>query len=128
MTLTLADLKPGQTARVIGFGDGGTILGRLVALGLLEGTDVQLVRRAPAGDPLEIRLLGYSLSLRKQEAQLVRVTLDPAPLASHSANTSDAARESGSEAAKSQGTPSRTNTSLDDERPTDPPSAGSHTE
>jgi ferrous iron transport protein A len=47
--------------------------GRLMEMGLLVGTPVELVRFAPLGDPVEIRLRGYLLSLRKHEADLVQV-------------------------------------------------------
>jgi ferrous iron transport protein A len=50
---------------------------RLMELGLLPGTVVELVRRAPLGDPLEISLRGYRLSLRKSEA--ARVVVRPEP-------------------------------------------------
>ncbi len=43
-------------------------------MGLLPGTELRVVRRAPLGDPIEIRLRGYSLSLRKSEASGVTVT------------------------------------------------------
>jgi len=51
----------------------GPLLQRLMQLGLVEGTEVELVRRAPAGDPIEFRVLGYSLSLRRAEARLVEI-------------------------------------------------------
>ena len=49
---------------------------RLMEMGLLVGSAVQLVRFAPLGDPVEIKVLGYNLTLRKQEAEqiLVRMT------------------------------------------------------
>jgi len=49
---------------------------RLMELGLVPGTDVALVRFAPLGDPVEIRVRGYHLSLRKHEAAHVLVSLD----------------------------------------------------
>jgi ferrous iron transport protein A len=42
-------------------------------LGVLEGSDIAILRRAPGGDPIEIRVMGYALSLRKQEAQTIIV-------------------------------------------------------
>lgn len=71
--MTLANLKPGQRAVVAGFAEMGPVMQRLMQLGLLEDSDIEVVRRAPAGDPIEIRILGYSLSLRKSEAKLIRV-------------------------------------------------------
>ncbi len=48
-------------------------------MGLLPGTELSVVRRAPLGDPIEVRLRGYSLSLRKSEAIGIAVTLVPQP-------------------------------------------------
>ena len=71
MSSTLADLKPGQRAVVAGFTESGPLVQRMMQLGLLEGSEVEVIRRAPAGDPIEIRVLGYSLSLRRREAQTI---------------------------------------------------------
>ena len=48
---------------------------RLLEMGLLVGTPVELIRFAPMGDPVEIKIRGYNLSLRKHEAELVMVKL-----------------------------------------------------
>jgi ferrous iron transport protein A len=47
--------------------------GRLLEMGLLVGTPIQLVRFAPLGDPLEIKVRGYHLTLRRREAELIWV-------------------------------------------------------
>ena len=70
---TLADLKPGQKARIVGYKEMGPTLQRLMHLGLLKGVVVSLTRQALTGDPIEIRLLDYSLSLRRREAALLEV-------------------------------------------------------
>ena len=75
-TLTLDQLKPGQTAKVLGLDDEGPLAQRLMSLGLIEGASVALIRRALGGDPVEIDVMGYSLSLRRAEAQQIRVELD----------------------------------------------------
>jgi Fe2+ transport system protein FeoA len=72
---SLADLKPGQSARIVALEGQGPLVQRLYEMGLLEGSKVTLVRRAPLGDPLEIRILGYGLSLRKAEAAWIMVEL-----------------------------------------------------
>ncbi|MDB5099379.1 MAG: hypothetical protein JWM80_3800 [Cyanobacteria bacterium RYN_339] len=72
---SLADLKPGQSARIVALEGKGPMVQRLYEMGLLEGSKVTLVRRAPLGDPLEIRILGYGLSLRKAEAAWIKVEL-----------------------------------------------------
>lgn len=46
---------------------------RLMEMGMLPGTQIELVRRAPLGDPLELRLRGYALSIRTAEAKLIDV-------------------------------------------------------
>jgi ferrous iron transport protein A len=73
MTAVLSDLTPGQSATVSGFRDHGPVTQRMMSLGVLPGTDVRVIRLAPAGDPMQIELLGYSLSLRRSEAVLVNV-------------------------------------------------------
>jgi ferrous iron transport protein A len=74
----LGDLSPGDRARVQTVDCAPTVRRRLLEMGLLPGTELRVVRRAPLGDPIEVRLRGYSLSLRKSEASGVTVT----PLAS----------------------------------------------
>ena len=75
MGSSLADLKPGDRARVIRFDDRGPLSQRIMTLGLLEGSEVQVIRRAPAGDPMEIRVMDYALSLRRDEARTIQVEL-----------------------------------------------------
>lgn len=72
--LTLSDLQPGQSARVTGL-DGGNpaYRQRLLAFGLTPGTPLTLTRVAPFGDPVEVRLRGYTLTLRRDEAAILRV-------------------------------------------------------
>jgi len=73
MSLSLADLKAGQSGIVTGFTADDPMTQRLMQLGVLEGEQVDILRRAPAGDPIEIRVLGYSLSLRGAEARTILV-------------------------------------------------------
>ena len=70
---TLADLRPGQRARILGYAVTNPVVQRLMHLGLLTGEEVVLTRRALTGDPIEIRLLDYSLSLRQSEAAVLWV-------------------------------------------------------
>jgi Fe2+ transport system protein FeoA len=70
---TLDQLRPGMRARVVRLSATGSIAQRLSEMGLIEGTDVRLVRFAPLGDPLEIEIQDYFLSLRKAEARLVEI-------------------------------------------------------
>ena len=75
MSTTLADLAVGGHGVVDGFAPGsGTYRQRLLAMGLIRGTRFEVCRVAPLGDPVEIRLRNYHLSLRGDEAQAIRVT------------------------------------------------------
>jgi Fe2+ transport system protein FeoA len=72
--VTLDELEIGKTAVVTGIDGDGPLIQRLMALGLLEGEKVVILRRALGGDPLEIETMGYSLSLRRTEAAQVNVS------------------------------------------------------
>ena len=74
--VNLAGLEPGQTGTVAGFVTDDVATQRLMQLGVVEGADIEFVRRAPAGDPIEVRIMNYALSLRRQEAANVLVDLD----------------------------------------------------
>jgi len=70
---TLEDLQPGRRALIAGISGDGPLVQRLMQLGLLEGTEVEMVRRAPAGDPLEFRVRGDTLCLRAAEARTISI-------------------------------------------------------
>jgi ferrous iron transport protein A len=72
---TLADLSPGQRAEVLSVSGDDALVQRLYEMGLLEGECVDVVARAPLGDPLEIRFGNSRLSLRKAEAANIAVRL-----------------------------------------------------
>ena len=69
----LTSLALGATAKVADINVPPADKARLMEMGLLVGTQVELVRFAPLGDPLEIRVRGYNLTLRKHEAELILV-------------------------------------------------------
>ena len=73
MTKRLSDLKPGESGTVIKVEGDRAIRRRMVDMGLVNGTDVLVKRVAPLGDPIEFVVRGYSLSLRKSEAQAVHI-------------------------------------------------------
>ncbi|MCC7121792.1 MAG: ferrous iron transport protein A [Gammaproteobacteria bacterium] len=75
MATTLADLAPGQRGSITGYAQDDAFTQRLMQLGLIEGADVEMLRCAPTGDPIEVRVMGYALSLRRNEAALVHVDL-----------------------------------------------------
>ncbi|OPY52345.1 MAG: ferrous iron transport protein A [Methanosaeta sp. PtaU1.Bin060] len=70
----LTDLRPGEKGRIIAISTSGTVRGRMMDMGLVAGSEVKVIRVAPAGDPVEVLLRGYSLALRKKDA--VNVTLE----------------------------------------------------
>lgn len=73
MMRTLDQLTPGQKARVKKVGGQGAVRRRLMDMGMVNGVEVELLKAAPLGDPLEYRLRGYLLSLRKAEAQVIEI-------------------------------------------------------
>jgi ferrous iron transport protein A len=71
---TISELKVGDRARVAGYTDTGRGYRRkLLTMGLTPGAEIAVARVAPMGDPVEIRLRGFSLSLRKEEAAALNV-------------------------------------------------------
>ena len=72
-TPRLSDLEPGSQAVVVGFHGDLEPLKRLREMGLVNGTKVKFLRWAPLGDPLEIELRGYRLSLRRHDAEQIEV-------------------------------------------------------
>ena len=76
-TIKLSELPVGASAVVRQFPKTGTAFIRLREMGLLAGTSITLVRTAPLGDPLEFKLRGYHLTLRKSEAE--HILVEPAP-------------------------------------------------
>jgi ferrous iron transport protein A len=75
MTVSLSDLKPGDSARVTGYTTDSRYTAQLMRLGLIPGTEITVQRTAPLGDPMEIRFRGFSLALRPSEAD--HLVLDP---------------------------------------------------
>lgn len=68
MGVPLAALRPGQAGVVEGYAEDDERAHRLMHMGVVEGTAVEVVRFAPTGDPIEIRVMGYALSLRHDDA------------------------------------------------------------
>lgn len=73
MNITLDRLGVDKKATVMGFDTEGPVAQRLMQLGVLEGSELEVIRAAPGGDPIEIHVMGYALSLRKAEAQMILV-------------------------------------------------------
>lgn len=72
---TLDKLKIGESATITAVGGAGPLRCHLLDLGLIPRTTVTLTRTAPLGDPLELRLRGYTLTLRKDDAAVIEVEL-----------------------------------------------------
>jgi ferrous iron transport protein A len=75
--MNLDELQMGQRARIESLAGDDLILQRLMEMGLLEDEELEVLGFAPLGDPMEIRLRDYRLSLRRSEAARIRVALLP---------------------------------------------------
>ena len=71
--MSLAQAPHSHPFRVTGIRGGGPITYRLMEMGLIEGAQVEVLGRAPLGDPLHVRLGDYELSLRHEKAELVDI-------------------------------------------------------
>ena len=71
--MTLRDLKQGQSATIFAVGAGGALRQHLLDMGLIPGLDVKVLKFAPMGDPVEVLVHGYTLSLRLSEAAEIEV-------------------------------------------------------
>lgn len=77
MAHTLNLLQVGQQAQVVGLSGINTSLRRrLLDMGLTPNTVVKVIRKAPLGDPMELEVRGYALTLRKADAQLIEVAYE----------------------------------------------------
>ena len=70
---TLKTVKPGITVRVTRIGGVGPIKRRIMEMGITKGVEINVRKVAPLGDPIEITVRGYELSLRKADAEMVEV-------------------------------------------------------
>ena len=71
--MTLAELKIGQTATILNVGGEGGLRQHFLDMGVLPGVPVTLVKYAPMGDPMELRVHGYELTLRRADARKIEV-------------------------------------------------------
>ena len=69
----LNELKIGETARVVRLHGEGAVKRRIMDMGLTKGTEVTVRKVAPLGDPIELTVRGYELSIRKSEAATIEV-------------------------------------------------------
>lgn len=70
---SLKDLEVGGNGTIIKIGGSGPVKRRIMDMGLTKGTDVYVRKVAPLGDPIEINVRGYELSLRKADAEMIEV-------------------------------------------------------
>ena len=70
---TLKDVAVGKTARVVKLHGEGAIKRRIMDMGLTKGVTVRVCKLAPLGDPMELKVRGYELSLRKADAEMIEV-------------------------------------------------------
>lgn len=76
MTTSLASIEAKRKVKVVSLGASGSVFRRkLLSMGLTPGTIVNVLRKAPLGGPIELNLRGFSLSLRRNEAQDIQVQL-----------------------------------------------------
>ena len=73
--ITLDTLKPGDMAKITKVRVKGPARRKLFDMGMVAGSEVELIRKAPLGDPIEFRIKGYNLSIRKDEARQIFVNL-----------------------------------------------------
>ena len=70
---TLRDAKVGETVRISKLRREGAVKRRIMDMGITKGTDVFVRKLAPLGDPVEISVRGYELSIRKSDAEMIEV-------------------------------------------------------
>lgn len=72
--MNLNNLPIGASATVVAVNGNNAITKRLMEMGVVPGVSLRMIKSAPFGDPLEIRVLGYHLAVRKSEAETIEVT------------------------------------------------------
>ncbi len=70
---TLRDVKVGETATVRKIHGSGALKRRIMDMGITKGTEIYVRKVAPLGDPIEIRIRGYELSIRKEDADILEM-------------------------------------------------------
>ena len=70
---TLRDAKVGETVKVVKLHGEGAVKRRIMDMGITKGVDIYIRKLAPLGDPVEVTVRGYELSLRKADAEMVEV-------------------------------------------------------
>ena len=71
--MTLRDVKIGETCKVVKLTGTGAVRRRIMDMGITKGTEIYVRKVAPLGDPIEVTVRGYELSIRKADAEMVQV-------------------------------------------------------
>lgn len=88
--MKLSDLKTGQHATIVSVQGHGSFRKRIVEMGFVRGKDVEVLLNAPLQDPVKYKVMGYEISLRRQEAEMIVVDTDPShqqPVVNHETMT-----------------------------------------
>lgn len=75
-TKPLKELLPGQKGKVVKVSTIDSVYRRILDMGIVKGVEIEMVRVAPLGDPISVKVKGYHLSLRKDEAANILVSID----------------------------------------------------
>ena len=70
---TLKDVKVGETVKVARLNGGGAVKRRIMDMGITKGVEIYVRKVAPLGDPIEVNVRGYELSLRKADAEMIEL-------------------------------------------------------
>jgi ferrous iron transport protein A len=76
LKMTAATLNNGEFAKVVSLNGDESITKRLMEMGIVPGVTIRKIKSAPFGDPIEIRVLGYSLAVRRKEANQIQISKD----------------------------------------------------
>ena len=74
--MTLSEIKIGQSAKVVKLYGEGAVRRRIMDMGITKGTAIKIRKTAPLGDPIEVTVRGYELTLRKADAEMIEVTTE----------------------------------------------------
>ena len=74
-SFSLTNLPIGADARVVSVNGESRVIRRLMEMGVIPGVSVKVIKTAPFGDPIEVRVRGYSLAMRKNEADSIEVSI-----------------------------------------------------
>ncbi len=72
---TLKDIKVGKSAKVVKLHGEGALRRRIMDMGITKGVEITVRKLAPLGDPMELRVRGYELSLRRADAEIIEVEI-----------------------------------------------------